>query len=188
MACLSRIVRFNQLKHCVTFARHLTSNNAPVTLLIPHISLTNNNPWIWQKNDKLDLPLVKQIQLELPSGLKYVPQLEDPVQNKEIVLPTTNDGDISKEAARLIVIRRKKMKKHKLKKLRKRMKYEWAKRRQRRELKKEKDFQAVLIKQCKDGEAFSAEKYVEERLTKFNELKAKTRTNKKSSSLQKDQM
>jgi len=51
------------------------------------------------------------------------------------------------QAARLIVIRRKKMKKHKLKKLRKRMKYVWAKVRQKRELRKEKAFQAELLTQ-----------------------------------------
>lgn len=42
--------------------------------------------------------------------------------------------------------------------------------RQKRELKKEKDFQAILIQQCKDGEAFSAEEYVNSRLTKLKEL------------------
>lgn len=35
--------------------------------------------------------------------------------------------DTGIQAARLIVIRRKKMKKHKLRKLRKKMKFEWAK-------------------------------------------------------------
>lgn len=42
--------------------------------------------------------------------------------------------------------------------------------RQRRELKKEKDFQAGLIAQCKEAEAFSAEKYVEERIKKYQEI------------------
>lgn len=51
------------------------------------------------------------------------------------------------QAARLIVIRRKKMKKHKLRKLRKRMKYVWAKVRQKREMKKEKIFQTELLGQ-----------------------------------------
>lgn len=51
------------------------------------------------------------------------------------------------QAARLIVIRRKKMKKHKLRKLRKRMKYVWAKVRQKREMRKEKVFQSELLEQ-----------------------------------------
>lgn len=42
--------------------------------------------------------------------------------------------------------------------------------RQRRELKKEKAFQAILIQQCKEGEEFSAEKYVQERIDKLNEI------------------
>jgi hypothetical protein len=58
-----------------------------------------------------------------------------------------NDNEI--QAARLIVIRRKKMKKHKLRKLRKRMKYIWAKVRQKREMRKEKTFQAELMGQVK---------------------------------------
>jgi len=63
--------------------------------------------------------------------------LADPLVN--------NDNEI--QAARLIVIRRKKMKKHKLRKLRKRMKYVWAKVRQKREMRKEKAFQAELMGQ-----------------------------------------
>lgn len=43
-------------------------------------------------------------------------------------------------------------------------------RRQKREWNKEKAFQAELIQQCKKGEEFSAEKYVEERLSKLNEV------------------
>lgn len=65
------------------------------------------------------------------------------------------------------------MKKHKLRKLRLKMKYEWAKVRQRREAKKEKEFQAGLIAQCKEAEAFSAEEYVQQKINRFNELLAK---------------
>lgn len=53
------------------------------------------------------------------------------------------------------------------------MKFEWAKVRQRREWKKEKLFQAELIGQCKEAEAFSAEDYVQGRISKLNELVAK---------------
>lgn len=45
--------------------------------------------------------------------------------------------------------------------------------RQRRELKKEKEFQAVLIQQCKEAEKFSAEQYVQARLDKLNETPIK---------------
>jgi len=69
-----------------------------------------------------------------------------PTVSHPIVDP--NVGNVDEiQAARLIVIRRKKMKKHKLKKLRKRMKYVWAKVRQKREMRKEKAFQAELLGQ-----------------------------------------
>lgn len=42
--------------------------------------------------------------------------------------------------------------------------------RQRRELRKEKLFQAELIEKCKMAEAFSAEQYVDKRLAKYNEI------------------
>ncbi|KRT81930.1 hypothetical protein AMK59_6174 [Oryctes borbonicus] len=88
--------------------------------------------------------------------------------NKIIEEPVDASVDNTKQAARLIVIRRKKMKKHKLKKLRKKMKFEWAKLRQKRELRKEKEFQAGLIQQCKTAESFSAEEYVNEKLAEYN--------------------
>lgn len=66
------------------------------------------------------------LNVELPNGLKYILPLIDPVANEEIEAPAVDDS-IEKEAVTMIVIRRKKMKKHKLKKLRKRMKFEWAK-------------------------------------------------------------
>uniref|UniRef100_A0AAG5DHG1 Ribosomal protein mS38 C-terminal domain-containing protein n=1 Tax=Anopheles atroparvus TaxID=41427 RepID=A0AAG5DHG1_ANOAO len=75
-----------------------------------------------------------------------------------------------KRAARLIVIRRRKMRKHKLRKLRKRMKFEWLKVRQRRELKKEKLFQAELLNQIKDAEKFSAEAYVASKLRQATDV------------------
>jgi len=74
-----------------------------------------------------------------------------------------------KKAEKLIVIRKRKMKKHKLKKLRRKMKFEWAKVRQRREMRKEKAFQAKLISQIKDAEMFNAEQYVSEKLRKAEE-------------------
>lgn len=68
-----------------------------------------------------------------------------------------------------MIIRRKKMKKHKRRKLWKRMRFEWAKRRQRREFKKEKLFQADMVGQIKEAEKFSAEEYVEEKIRKATE-------------------
>lgn len=81
-------------------------------------------------------------------------------------LPPTESQNDFIEAAVMIQIRRQKMKKHKLRKLRKRMKFEWAKRNQRRELRKEKQFQADLLGQIKEAEKFSAEEYVAEKLSR----------------------
>lgn len=90
---------------------------------------------------------------------------EDEITNKIIDLPTTiNSIKIDKQAARLIVIRRRKMRRHKLRKLRKKMKYVWRKVKQRRELHKEKAFHAELLAQIRDADKFDAKNYVKSRL------------------------
>ncbi|XP_058454605.1 uncharacterized protein LOC131432389 [Malaya genurostris] len=99
---------------------------------------------------------------EIEDNAKVIPNMELPTNNKPV-----DDNGI--QAARLIVIRRRKMRKHKLKKLRKKMKFEWAKVRQRRELRKEKTFQAELIGQIKEAEKFSAEAYVANKLRQATE-------------------
>lgn len=76
------------------------------------------------------------IPLRIPKPTVSLPLIDPLVDNANEI-----------QAARLIVIRRKKMKKHKLRKLRKRMKYVWAKVRQKREMRKEKAFQAELLGQ-----------------------------------------
>ncbi|CAN7986342.1 unnamed protein product [Ixodes hexagonus] len=123
---------------------------------------------------------------------------------KVIIAPTTDANSsgveksdpaptVEKRAAALIQIRKKKMKKHKLRKLRKRMYFLWAKKRFRREKKKEQVFRAELLAQIHDAQAFDAEKYVtgildkirnrpmpetpEERREKFLELMRKHRSN-----------
>lgn len=89
-------------------------------------------------------------------------------ENNQIKAPTAGKNE-KKEAVRMIVIRRRKMKKHKLKKLRRKMKFEWAKVRQRREMRKEKAFQAKLIAQIKEAETFSAINYVANKMQKAKE-------------------
>lgn len=69
-----------------------------------------------------------------------------------------------------ILIRRRKMRKHRLRKLRKRMKFEWAKKKLKRRMLKEKEFQAKLVGQIKEAEKFSAEAYVTEKLQKSKPL------------------
>lgn len=104
----------------------------------------------------------------------WIKEINDILQRErvgEIIAPPADKSKPDKmEAARLIVIRRRKMKKHKLKKLRRKMKFEWAKVRQRREMRKEKAFQAKLVSQVKEAEAFSAEQYVSDVLRQANEV------------------
>lgn len=82
-------------------------------------------------------------------------------------LPPLEGQDECKEAAVMIEIRRLKMKKHKRKKLLKKMKFVFAKRKLRRRLRKEKVFQAELLAKIKEAEQFSAEHYVTDKLARL---------------------
>lgn len=85
--------------------------------------------------------------------------IEDPVSKPEI-LEKTPQSQVEKHAARLIVIRRIKMNKHKLRKLRKRMKYVWAKLKLRREIRKEKEFLNTQMGKIREAQEFDAKAYV----------------------------
>ncbi|KAK2726592.1 uncharacterized protein LOC136028798 [Artemia franciscana] len=98
--------------------------------------------------------------LELPNFRK-VKEISSPNVSRGII------GDPSKpfariEAARMIVIRKRKMRKHKLKKLRKRMKFVFERIRMRREQRKEKVFQGELMSMVRSAEAFDPKTYVSE--------------------------
>lgn len=121
--------------------------------------------------------LVKPVSITVPSlyngailekNLPPIPtitEVNDPWLKNEIQEAPSSQV-VEKQAARLIVIRRKKMKKHKLKKLRKKMKFVWLKIIQRREYRKEKAFQAEQMAIVREGEAFDAAKYVEDVLSR----------------------
>ncbi|XP_029175965.1 uncharacterized protein LOC114944284 [Nylanderia fulva] len=117
----------------------------------------------------IEMPVAKIPPLQEP--VKRLPiQYDVPTLEKSIDLPTS--GQIfEKQAVRLIVIRRKKMKKHKRRKLRKKMKFVWAKLRHKRNVKREKLFQAGLIDKIKQAQAFDAKEYVKERLNILNKEK-----------------
>lgn len=122
-------------------------------------------------NPKIENPTITAI-IEAPlqpNQQEIVDQSHSKVQDFELPAIENGVGEDGIQAAVLIGIRRRKMRKHKLKKLRKKMKFEWAKVRQRRELRKEKAFQAVLIAQIKEAEKFSAEQYVADKLRQANE-------------------
>ncbi|XP_017849032.1 uncharacterized protein LOC108604191 isoform X2 [Drosophila busckii] len=116
------------------------------------------------------LPLNKVIENPRATWLNEINDILQRERMGQTIAPPLDKSKPDKmEAARLIVIRRRKMKKHKLKKLRRKMKFEWAKVRQRREMRKEKAFQAQLMSQIKTAEAFSAEQHVNEVLRDANE-------------------
>lgn len=122
--------------------------------------LPTHRGWI---NNIIDTPVKKIYDITDPIKNDY--SKEDKQTDKTIDLPTNNNViNIEKQAARMIVIRRRKMRVHKLKKLRKKMKFKWAKVKQRRELKKEKAFHAELLAQIHEAEKFDAKQYVQSKL------------------------
>lgn len=118
---------------------------------------------------KNELPLRKIIESPLIPNF----QIDEPVKNKiekgdiapntTIEAPTMNNV-IEKKAERMIIIRRKKMKKHKRRKFLKRMKFVLRKKEQKKALKKEKIFNAQLTELQQEAAEFDAKKYVAERL------------------------
>ncbi|XP_011297406.1 uncharacterized protein [Fopius arisanus] len=123
---------------------------------------------------RLDLPLsnnwihrrIIENPLSPSPAINDLPKSIIPISEKapEESLDLPSQKIIEKEAARLIVIRRRKMRRHKLKKRRKRMKFVWRKFKQKRELRKEKAFQAELLGQIREAEAFDAKSYVDSKL------------------------
>lgn len=110
----------------------------------------------------IEMPSIKRIppyptHQELPQ--KNILDDPLPILNRIIEAPLLPNQE-KKQAARLIVIRRIKMNKHKLKKLRKKMKYVWAKARLRRETWREKTFLNEKMAQIKAAWKFDAKSHV----------------------------
>ena len=80
---------------------------------------------LWQRKEIFELPITNKI-IENPISIWKV--IEEVTNDEKTVSLPTIDSKIEKQAKNnMIMIRRRKMKKHKLRKLRKKMKYEWAK-------------------------------------------------------------
>lgn len=110
-----------------SFITSTTHANNVQSLVLPQIAVAQNK-WIYRENDQIRLPLISNIvNVELPNGQIWVPPISEPTEQDIIEAPSSNSSDTVIEAARLITIRKKKMKKHKLRKLRKRLKFERAK-------------------------------------------------------------
>jgi hypothetical protein len=161
-----------QLHSCTPHITELVKQSSaiprtPVIQLaqIQHLDLSE---FCHRSQAKIELPVVSTADtFKLPPVRDIIKSTYEP----EYYIEAPTHGElVQKQAARLIVIRRRKMKKHQLKKLRIKMKYEWAKVRQRREMRKEKAFQAGLIAQIKEAEKFDAGKYVAERLQEAHKV------------------
>lgn len=151
-------------------SQHVLNNTVNITYPEVHITFVQRtlnidfeNPNNASKNTIIEIPFKNISSIQDP--LKHFPnQYDPPLEDKSIELPSS-ENITEKLAVRLIVIRKKKMKKHKRKKLCKRMRFEWAKLRHRRNVAKEKAFQAELIGKIKAAESFDAKEYVNQRLT-----------------------
>ncbi|XP_076763676.1 uncharacterized protein LOC143431058 [Xylocopa sonorina] len=109
---------------------------------------------------------------EIPWSVR-IPSIEDPLRqpvqrdrpviDRSIDLPATENA-LEKLAETILRIRRWKIKKHKRKKYRKRMQFIWAKIRARRNILKERTFQAKQVEKIKKALAFDAKQYVADRL------------------------
>lgn len=130
------------------------NNPMPISLLIP--ILPKVSPSIYEKSGGKGI-----LDWKMPQRLPTSAIL--PVIKEDISLPTTSPDmpQLEKQAARMIVIRRRKMKKHKLKKLRKVRKFEYRRMALKRKTKKEKEFQMQLSAQVAQAEQFDAKSYVE---------------------------
>lgn len=105
---------------------------------------------------------VKRFIVEKPAEVK-----EPDTLKKEIKNPLQNTV-IKKHAIRMIVLRRRKMKKHQLKRLWERMYLKFRANRILREKTKELEFRGRLASKVSSARKFSAEKYVEDYLTDYH--------------------
>jgi len=145
------------------------SNDVLHYLLYQHLSAGYQLPTVWyntvMKKSIID-PLSNFEVFDLPmlpghAERKDVPNASLPVAVED---PTKNKVTPMMVLPYLITIRRKKMKKHKLKKLRKRLRFVMRKRRQKKERRKEREIQQYEREQAKLGQAYNPEQYVDEQL------------------------
>ncbi|XP_068982739.1 uncharacterized protein [Bombus flavifrons] len=155
----------NNTLHFSNFSKNaliVTPSNVHIRFIPKTLDIDFRNPDSTTKKI-YEIPLSRYIPSMEEPLIKQPTKQDLPLTNTSFELPTT-ENMLEKLAVRLIVIRRKKMKKHKRRKLRKRMKFIWAKIRANRNIAKEKVFQAELIAKIKEAHMFNAKKYVEERL------------------------
>ena len=134
-----------------------------VNKIMPSVSPSILN-WLPLNGGLDDKVRQQEISWKLPGSLSLPAPLPLSVPTGSV--PSLNHigdgvaGVPDKQAARMIVIRRRKMKKHKLQKLRKRRKFEYRRVAQRREALKEKEFQMKLLARVREAESFDPHSYV----------------------------
>ncbi|XP_057365902.1 uncharacterized protein LOC130686759 [Daphnia carinata] len=114
--------------------------------LMPKIS-----PTTYEKNEGKNILDLWKVPQHLPTSSS----------SSSSPISSPDKPQVEKQAARMIVIRRRKMKKHKLKKLRKVRKFEYRRMALKRKTKKEKEFQMKLMAQVKEADKFEAKSHVE---------------------------
>lgn len=140
--------------------------------LYQHLSAGYQIPAVWYNNvmkKSIIDPLLNFQEYDLPTlpGLadrKDMPNVSPASVPVTVGDPNTTEITPKMVLPELITIRRRKMKKHKLKKFRKRMRFVMRRRRQKKAKQKEREIQQYEREQAKLGQAYSAEKYVDEQL------------------------
>lgn len=140
--------------------------------LYQHLSAGYQLPAVWyntvMKKSIIDpLSNFKVYDLPMPSGNAYRKDVPNTSPSSiPVAIEDPNKTEVTHKMVlpKLITIRRKKMKKHKLKKLRKRMRFVMRRRSQKKLKQKEREIQQYEREQAKQGEAYSAEQYVDEQL------------------------
>ena len=105
---------------------------------------------------------IKRFIVEQPKEVK------DPEVVKKKIYEPLDHTLVKKHAIRMIVLRRKKMKNHQLKRLWQRMYLKFRTSRQLKEKRKEYEFRGRLATKVSDARKFSAEKYVEDYLNDYH--------------------
>lgn len=165
--CSSHVLKeCNNILHFSSVSKNaftIVPLNAHIKFMPKTLNIDFRNPESTTRKNINEIPLSKYIPPMEEPLIKQPIKQDLPLIDSSFQLPPT-ENTLEKLAIRLIVIRRKKMKKHKRKKLRKRMKFAWAKIRANRNIAKEKAFQVELLAQIKQAHMFDAQKYVEGRL------------------------
>ena len=148
----------------------VSSEAVPKQQLYHHLFIGYQLPAVWyntvMKKSIID-PRLNYREYDLPTLPSCDERKDMPaVSTGTVSIEDPNHSEVTHKAVlpKLITIRRRKMKKHKLKKLRKRMRFVMRRQRQRKEKRKELRIQQYEKDQANEGQMFDAEQYIDEHL------------------------